>query len=269
MAEVIEKSHPDRCSINKSQLPVSNLPSIEKIDFKGLNQQTGQLKKKSLFAQNLEKKGQLNSFYNLENIYQINHLSKNEQINLLEKNIAKSKQNSKNGQEISPEVNMKRNKIVTGEGISSQKDAEQIHLENLERLSHLKPNEILEEQKKLMNQLDPKLLAFIRQKKFNEKNLTTNVGNMTSSDSKKKMSDEARQEFIDQLPVKPDKKWLNMDKIEYDKLEWMTKQKKETEVDVKGLPARFSFTGKLIDFNADVPVTESLHHHGKKKMGFS
>ncbi len=239
------------------------MPCIEKIDFKGLNPQKSQTKKKSLFAQNLERKGQLKSFYNLDNIHHVSSLAKNEQIKSLEKNITKSKEDAYKELPQNSGAYEKRKQIITGEGISSHKDAQQIHLENLERLAHLKPSEIVEEQKKLIQQLDPKLLAFIRQKKFNEKNLAA-TDTSPSPGIEAQMSDEARQEFISQLPIKPDKKWLHMDKIEYDKLEWMTKPKLNKDVDVKGLPARFSFTGELMLSNADVPVTEGLHHHGIK-----
>ena len=41
-------------------------------------------------------------------------------------------------------------------------------MENLERLSQMKPEEILQEQEKLISQLDPKLVSFIRKRKPNE-----------------------------------------------------------------------------------------------------
>ena len=70
--------------------------------------------------------------------------------------------------------------FTLGDGIGNQKDVEQIHLENLERLSKMKPEDILMEQEKIMSQMDPKLVAFIRQKKFNEKNFVLrNLSYMT------------------------------------------------------------------------------------------
>lgn len=154
--------------------------------------------------------------------------------------------------------------ILKGDGIGNQKDVEQIHLENLERLSQMKPDEILKEQEKIISQMDPKLVAFIRQKKFNEKNLLE-----LHSDSKEaNMSAEAKEEFLSQLPIQPDKKWLHMDKIEYDKLEWMTKPKQNektssTEAEAGSVStARFNFAGDLIQNGDDIPVTEALHHHG-------
>lgn len=161
-------------------------------------------------------------------------------------------------------TNYLNSKILKGDGIGNQKDVEQIHLENLERLSQMKPDEILKEQKKMISQMDPKLVAFIRQKKFKEKNLLE-----LHSDSKEaNMSAEAKEEFLSQLPIQPDKKWLHMDKIEYDKLEWMTKPKQseksssaETEAGSVST-ARFNFAGDLIQNGDDIPVTEALHHHG-------
>lgn len=127
----------------------------------------------------------------------------------------------------------------------------------------MKPAEILMEQEKIISQMDPKLVAFIRQKKFNEKNLLEIHSDSTESN----MSAEAKEEFISQLPIQPDKKWLHMDKIEYDKLEWMTKPKESEKTSATAdagsvSTARFNFAGDLIQNGDDIPVTEALHHHG-------
>ena len=153
--------------------------------------------------------------------------------------------------------------FTLGDGIGNQKDVEQIHLENLERLSKMKPEDILMEQEKIMSQMDPKLVAFIRQKKFNEKNLLE----ITSDSKEATMSEEAKEEFLNQLPIRRDKKWLHMDKIEYDKLEWMTQPKRSDHLTAEDgtavSAARFNFSGELIQNGEDIPVTEALHHHGK------
>ena len=124
----------------------------------------------------------------------------------------------------------------------------------------MKPDEILEEQSKLISQLDPKLVAFIRQKKLNEKNLVTEIKSPVEAN----LSPEAKEEFLNQLPIKPDQKWLHMDKIEYDKLEWMTKSTNKTlkSEDGTAMAARFNFAGELMQNGEEIPVTEALHHHG-------
>lgn len=124
----------------------------------------------------------------------------------------------------------------------------------------MNPDEIEEAQQRVIQQLDPKMVAFIRQKKFNEKSLVTEVTDPTSIENK--LSADDKKEFIDQLPIKPDKKWLHMDKIEYDKLEWMTKRQGSQNEDQTGSAARFNFNGELMERGKDVPVTQALHHHG-------
>ncbi len=60
---------------------------VEKLDLSQFN--TSGPKKKSLFAQNLEKKGMLKSFYPLDKITQPNLLSQNEKIKTIEKSLLK------------------------------------------------------------------------------------------------------------------------------------------------------------------------------------
>ncbi|KAG8126150.1 hypothetical protein E2320_021268 [Naja naja] len=56
-------------------------------------------------------------------------------------------------------------RIVTGEGLGSlsgEQEAQNIHKENLEKLQLMSKEQILEEQKRLMAQLDPNLLVFLK-----------------------------------------------------------------------------------------------------------
>ncbi len=62
----------------------SEIPKIEKINLALLNSTTGP-KKKSLFAQNLESKGKLKSFYSLDKVIQLNDSNQNEKIKSIKK----------------------------------------------------------------------------------------------------------------------------------------------------------------------------------------
>ncbi len=133
-------------------------------------------------------------------------------------------------------------------------------MENLERLSQMKPEEILQEQHKLINQLDPKLVSFIRKRKPDE-NAQTELLNERVDELNKKKKD-----LIEDLPIKPDKRWLHMDKIEYEKLEWMIKPRNiingsQSEISKS---ARFDFQGNVMSNAEEVPVTLALHHHGNE-----
>ncbi len=59
-------------------------------------------------------------------------------------------------------------------------------MENLERLSQMKPEEILQEQHKLINQLDPKLVSFIRKRKPDENAQTELLNERVDELNKKK-----------------------------------------------------------------------------------
>ena len=69
-----------------------------------------------------------------------------------------------------------------------------------------------------------------------------------------------------ELPVNPDPKWVNMNKVEYDKLAW-TKELPTPETGDKatGKPVRFDFEGMIVAGDgADLPTHLGLHHHGEE-----
>uniref|UniRef100_A0A8C2TWH4 RNA polymerase II associated protein 1 n=1 Tax=Coturnix japonica TaxID=93934 RepID=A0A8C2TWH4_COTJA len=184
--------------------------------------------------------------------------------------------------------------IITGEGLGSQKseqEAQAIHKENLEKLQSMSQEEILKEQERLLAQLDPSLVAFLKSRR------SGNVGQKNEI----KMEQNKPEEFVesltvpqrgvgtslsmqesgkavifspkdDDLPVKPRKEWIHMDNVEFEKLEWMkdlpSPRQKKTK---KGMQARFSLKGDLIPADADLPTHLGLHHHGEEaeRAGYS
>ncbi|KAH7934322.1 hypothetical protein HPB49_024902 [Dermacentor silvarum] len=73
----------------------------------------------------------------------------------------------------------------------------------------------------------------------------------------------------DELPIKPTeaaKKWIHMDEVEKDKLQWMTMLPPVKAVDPQDAATpcigRFDFEGELVPPNQEVPVHRGLHHHG-------
>ncbi|KAM3918262.1 RNA polymerase II-associated protein 1 [Leptodactylus fuscus] len=182
--------------------------------------------------------------------------------------------------------------LVTGEGLRSStghEEAERVHKENVERLQALSQEEILQERDRLMSQLDPKLVAFLRSKresKTTQENSNiaatrqtvsieephcarvTNPSEQTSSKDEENPSSLS----VDDLPVKPQKEWVHMDSVEFEKLEWIRdlpqNRQKKTK---KGMQARFSLKGDLIPPDADMPTHLGLHHHGEEaeRAGYS
>uniref|UniRef100_A0A8D0KX28 RNA polymerase II associated protein 1 n=1 Tax=Strix occidentalis caurina TaxID=311401 RepID=A0A8D0KX28_STROC len=185
--------------------------------------------------------------------------------------------------------------LITGEGLGSQKseqEAQAIHRENLEKLRSMSEEEILQEQERLLAQLDSSLVAFLKSRR----------GGNEGQKKELKMEQNRLEEFVeslpvgkerivfssslpwkvrllflfpykdDDLPVKPRKEWIHMDNVEFEKLEWMkdlpSPRQKKTK---KGMQARFSLKGELIPADADLPTHLGLHHHGEEaeRAGYS
>uniref|UniRef100_A0A8D2KXI1 RNA polymerase II associated protein 1 n=1 Tax=Varanus komodoensis TaxID=61221 RepID=A0A8D2KXI1_VARKO len=160
-------------------------------------------------------------------------------------------------------VNSQCSLIVTGEGLgglAGKQEALNIHKENVEKLQSMTEEQILEEQKRLLAQLDPGVVAFLKSR---------HGATSTTSEEEEKMEKEIPR---NDLPVKPQKEWLHMDSVEFEKLEWMKDlpqpRQKKTK---KGMQARFSLKGELIPPDKDLPTHLGLHHHGEEaeRAGYS
>ncbi|XP_068873486.1 RNA polymerase II-associated protein 1 isoform X2 [Aphelocoma coerulescens] len=191
--------------------------------------------------------------------------------------------------------------LITGEGLGSQKseqEAQAIHKENLEKLQSMSEEEILQEQAKLLAQLDPSLVAFLKSQRGNNEDQKKELkmelnrpeefmeslpvaqhGVRSSLSMQESGLEPVRKEenmkveiTDDDLPVKPRKEWIHMDNVEFEKLEWMkdlpSPRQKKTK---KGMQARFSLKGELIPADADLPTHLGLHHHGEEaeRAGYS
>ncbi|NXS18823.1 RPAP1 protein, partial [Mystacornis crossleyi] len=192
--------------------------------------------------------------------------------------------------------------LITGEGLGSQKseqEAQAIHRENLEKLRSMTEEEILQEQARLLAQLDPSLVAFLKSQRGNnegqKKELKMELNRpeefveslpvaQCDARSSLSMQESGLEEPVrkeenmkvemtdDDLPVKPRKEWIHMDNVEFEKLEWMkdlpSPRQKKTK---KGMQARFSLKGELIPADADLPTHLGLHHHGEEaeRAGYS
>nr|XP_045592903.1 RNA polymerase II-associated protein 1-like [Procambarus clarkii]XP_045592904.1 RNA polymerase II-associated protein 1-like [Procambarus clarkii] len=70
-----------------------------------------------------------------------------------------------------------------------------------------------------------------------------------------------------ELPIPPSeaRKWLHMDKVDMEKLKWMTSMPKPRPLkDKEGFIARFNFEGDILPYDADISYREGLHHHGEE-----
>ncbi|XP_042798286.1 RNA polymerase II-associated protein 1 isoform X2 [Panthera leo] len=176
--------------------------------------------------------------------------------------------------------------LVTGKGLRSQ-DAEQeaqtIHEENIAKLQAMAPEEILQEQQRLLAQLDPNLVAFLRshshvheqagEKATEEQRpggpsveVTGEEPTVPTSPSEPRQEDELEPEAPALAPpVTPHKEWLHMDTVELEKLQWTQDlpplRRQQTQ---ERMQARFSLQGELLAPDVDLPTHLGLHHHGEE-----
>ncbi|XP_058605829.1 RNA polymerase II-associated protein 1 isoform X2 [Onychostoma macrolepis] len=179
--------------------------------------------------------------------------------------------------------------LLTGQGLgiaNSAMETMKIHEENQAKLQAMSQSDILEEQRKLMAQLDPRLVDFLRSRKAQRTPGSESASgpvqredfpneplpNSTSPqlDHTIKAQESLRDALEDdeeeeELPIKPQKEWLHMDKVEQEKLEWTrdlpAPRKQSTK---KAMQGRFDFTGTLIPPTKDLPTHLGLHHHGEE-----
>lgn len=197
-------------------------------------------------------------------------MKKFNELNLNSKNVNNNDELSEKSQLFS------KSRIITGEGLTGAQDLERIHIENVERLSKMSKDEILNEQKKLLETLDPKIISFIRKRSAKTCSSNTITQNTVESNKVATKSNESVLN-VDDLPFKQNNKWLNMNKIEYEKLAWMsTTLKNHTNNesnDINSARARFDFNGKLInpEDNEKISTSLALHHHGYEpdKAGYT
>ncbi|KAK3595521.1 hypothetical protein CHS0354_021622 [Potamilus streckersoni] len=162
--------------------------------------------------------------------------------------------------------------VVEGTGLSAtfgKEEAHRIHQENLQTLSVTSQDEILAEQKKLLETLDHRIVEFLNSRKKRKQSTQNQKSEpaITYSDSSAKKNKDiaAKTKEETKVPVEVDKKWLHMGKVEYDKLEWMKNLPPPSASGQKtGQQARFDFQGNLILADADIPVHLGLHHHGEE-----
>uniref|UniRef100_A0A7N6A2E2 RNA polymerase II associated protein 1 n=1 Tax=Anabas testudineus TaxID=64144 RepID=A0A7N6A2E2_ANATE len=148
-------------------------------------------------------------------------------------------------------------RLISGQGLAgpnSSGETTRIHRENQAKLQAMSESEIIEEQKKLLSQLGRQSLF------LHDIVLTIYLFEFAPLNSE------------EDLPVKPQKEWVHMDKLEPEKLEWMrdlpAPRRKGTK---KAMQARFDFAGNLIPPTEDLPTHLGLHHHGEEpeRAGYS
>ncbi|XP_028409671.1 RNA polymerase II-associated protein 1-like [Dendronephthya gigantea] len=183
--------------------------------------------------------------------------------------------------------------LITGEGLNdgdanqsaaAMAEIHKIHAENVEKLSSMSEKEILEEQAKLQQMLDPSILKFLQERRKQQQSTSTTKDNSllgeddegidtmnlvddgTAGESQEKSKVEKDVEGLvgmanDILGTNISEKWLHMDQVEPEKLEWM-KDLPNVKKSGTSEQARFDFNGNVLIGAEDIPEYVGLHHHG-------
>ncbi|XP_063989408.1 RNA polymerase II-associated protein 1 [Diachasmimorpha longicaudata] len=159
----------------------------------------------------------------------------------------------------------------------------EIHKENMEKLSQMTQLQILQEKSRLEGLLSPDVVKFLKSRKNSaiqsEKSRTvTSVASGSNGGGRSGIIQEAAPMETDPPPPPPvvsnllDKastsRWLHMDTVEPQKLQWMedlmlTDSSDSTQNEPYN--ARFSFEGTLLPFkDPSIPMDQGLHHHGEE-----
>uniref|UniRef100_A0A671N8Y1 RNA polymerase II-associated protein 1-like n=1 Tax=Sinocyclocheilus anshuiensis TaxID=1608454 RepID=A0A671N8Y1_9TELE len=164
--------------------------------------------------------------------------------------------------------------LLTGQGLgiaNSGMETMKIHEENQTKLQAMSQSEILEEQRKLLAQLGPRLVDFVRSRKAQRTPGSESASGPVQREDflneplPNSTSPQLDHTIKEELPIKPQKEWLHMDKVEPEKLEWTRDLPAPREQSTnKAMQARFDFTGTLIPSTKDLPTHLGLHHHGEE-----
>ncbi|XP_075983749.1 RNA polymerase II-associated protein 1 [Anticarsia gemmatalis] len=168
--------------------------------------------------------------------------------------------------------------------IVSSKEASEIHKENVKLLSEMSERDILEEQKKLLSNLDPQIVEFIKSRRqANKQDIVKKEVRFEPQETEIKTTEDS----MDTDPI-PDNdslwdndilshpevnKWLHFDSLEKDKLEWIKgiEESKKIKAD-EPYEARFDFNGYLLPYTIEyTEKTKTLFHHGDEphRPGYS
>lgn len=142
------------------------------------------------------------------------------------------------GKKLTSNDRLSRSTLLTGSGlgeVTGDSELQRIHNENADRLNSMDEKEILEEKEKLLKTLgeicifseacstnfdsrsDPKLIAFIRRKHKTEGAPAVHSSDTTTMSS---MHTDERKD-APTVPIEVDSRWMHMDTVEAEKLEWM------------------------------------------------
>lgn len=172
--------------------------------------------------------------------------------------------NKPSGTSVEPELG--KSSFGSSSFILNGPEATDIHSENLDKLNSMSVEEILSAKNELLNNMDSKLVEFLKSKRNND--CTLGKYNVQSKDidrvqiAKSENVTEDKTNNLSHIKHLVNS-GLNMDVIEEEKLGWTG----DVEIESKNqniYTARFSLDGKLLPYVIENKTTvDGLHHHGE------
>nr|XP_022915958.1 RNA polymerase II-associated protein 1 [Onthophagus taurus] len=153
--------------------------------------------------------------------------------------------------------------VLTGE------DKDTIHQENVNIISQMTQEEIIEERDRLLATMDPAIVTYLktRRQKAIKKEAIEKVGVI---EEQKRAAENIKMDDIeaisDILTQPKAEKWIHFDRMETSKLAWMKDIDINMEKSIAGYEARFDFNGFLCPFE-EKEINEknrALYHHGEE-----
>jgi RNA polymerase II-associated protein 1 len=144
---------------------------------------------------------------------------------------------------------------------------EDIHVENVARLAQMSNAEILAEQQRLMQSLDPSLIEFLKARKSVPANKAETLERVTKTLEAERESEKTVD--LEVLQEKGAENWLHFDVVEAEKLEWTKdiEEKKKSLKPGEQFEARFDWKGILLPFEDTTGISEDnrdLFLHGEE-----
>jgi hypothetical protein len=140
--------------------------------------------------------------------------------------------------------------------ILSDKERLEIHEGNVAMLNGRSDAQLRQDREELLQTLNPDIVQFLLKRKAMKRVL---------ADEDK--DDSSRMVVADAIPapkkIMSEAKYLNMDTVETEKMEWMEDTAPADDDKPIVFSARFDFKGDLLPYDTDaIPVNAGLHHHG-------
>lgn len=148
--------------------------------------------------------------------------------------------------------------------ILSGAEAQEIHQENLRKLAGMTTEEIAQERDKLMAELDPAVLKFIKSRRNIASTETPASEPMESTEEAKADNSVVQDVEIEEVKQLANK-YPHMDVVEKEKLQWIGDLPIEVDPPSDPYPARFNFEGELLPYtDKGEGVLQGLHNHGEE-----